>query len=185
MRDMDDETADAVASNHVRWLFLVFLDFQSDPLYAASSLNSVEWGGHTWLGLGRVGGIEPIEETVEGRANVMTLRLSGVPEDQLSKAIGDRYQGRAAELYAVPLDSGYSFIGTPVLLHRGRMDSMPIEIEDGTATITVTVVNRLADWERPRLRRYTDEDQQVLFPGDLGCQFVPQMADKELVWGRG
>ena len=46
------------------------------------------------------------------------------------------------------------------------------------------VESRLADWERPRVSRYTDADQQQRFPGDLGCRFAPQMVEKELVWGR-
>jgi hypothetical protein len=63
------------------------------------------------------------------------------------------------------------------------MDTCDLEIGE-TATITLTIQNRLADWERPRLRRYTDEDQQSVYDGDLGLQFVAQMAEKTIYWGR-
>ena len=52
-----------------------------------------------------------------------------------------------------------------------------------TATITVNAESRLADWDRPRVRRYNHEDQQIDYPGDMGFEFVPQMATKELRWG--
>jgi hypothetical protein len=50
------------------------------------------------------------------------------------------------------------------------------------ASVTVRLENRLADWERPRLRRYTDEDQQRAHPGDKGFEFVTSTVDKDIVW---
>ena len=51
--------------------------------------------------------------------------------------------------------------------------------------ITVTVENKLIMLERPRNRRYTDQDQKNLFSGDKGLEFVDDLQDKELVWGGG
>jgi len=50
--------------------------------------------------------------------------------------------------------------------------------------IPFTFGGRLVDWERPRIRRYNNADQQVAFTGDKGFEFVPQMVEKELIWGR-
>jgi len=59
-------------------------------------------------------------------------------------------------------------------------------INDGseTATIQVTVENRLIEFERTRVRRYTAEDQKIDYPNDKGLEFVAEMAEKEIVWGR-
>ena len=60
-----------------------------------------------------------------------------------------------------------------------------MNIEAGeTATISISVESRLVDWERPRVHRYTNADQQIAYPGDKGLEFVAQMVEKELVWGR-
>jgi hypothetical protein len=48
----------------------------------------------------------------------------------------------------------------------------------------VRAENRLADLERPRVRRYNSGDQQLLFSGDKGLEFVEQMVDTSIVWGR-
>ena len=36
-----------------------------------------------------------------------------------------------------------------------------------------------------RVRRYTAEDQKIDYPNDKGLEFVAEMAEKEIVWGRG
>jgi hypothetical protein len=65
----------------------------------------------------------------------------------------------------------------------GRMDAATVEL--GTiCTITVTAESRLVDWERPRVRRYTHEDQQAAWPEDMGLEFVASMSELELIWGR-
>ena len=38
--------------------------------------------------------------------------------------------------------------------------------------------------ERARVRRYTHEDHQIDYPGDLFFQFVGSLSDKVLTWGK-
>ena len=35
-----------------------------------------------------------------------------------------------------------------------------------------------------RQRRYTSEDQKIDYPNDKGLEFVAEIAEKEIVWGR-
>ncbi|MCH8035958.1 MAG: VWA domain-containing protein [Proteobacteria bacterium] len=62
-----------------------------------------------------------------------------------------------------------------------KLDLAPGE----TATVTVTVESRLIAWERAKIRRYTNEDQQQRFSGDKFLEFVNQTMDKEILWGVG
>ena len=39
------------------------------------------------------------------------------------------------------------------------------------------------DWERSRIRRYTNQDQQQKFSGDKGLEFIQELQEKELFWG--
>ena len=50
-------------------------------------------------------------------------------------------------------------------------------------TIEVVCRSRLADWDNPRVRRYNNQTQQALYPGDLGLEFVEQATEKEIFWG--
>ena len=98
-------------------------------------------------------------------------------------ALTDPAQGRDARLWLILLDDAHQPVGSAVLLFRGRIDTMDVELGQ-TATITLSVQSRLADWDRPRVRRYTHEDQKAEWPQDRGFELVAQMAEKTIYWGR-
>ena len=103
-------------------------------------------------------------------------------EANVAVALGQVYQGRSCRLWMAPLTADHAVIDDPALVFWGRMDTMDIELGD-TATITVAAESRLAAWDRPRVRRFNHEDQQIDHPGDQFFEFVPQMVDRQLVWG--
>ena len=53
-----------------------------------------------------------------------------------------------------------------------------------SATITLNLESRLIQLERPKNRRYTHEDNKKDLPGDLGFEFVTDLQDKEIIWGK-
>jgi len=97
--------------------------------------------------------------------------------------LAESYQGRAVLIRQGFLDDAYTIITSPVLQFSGLIDQMAITIGQ-TATITLSAEHKLVRWERPNVRRYTDADQQKLYPGDLGLQFISQVVEKEILWGR-
>jgi hypothetical protein len=111
------------------------------------------------------------------------LTLNGIPPEMISEAFSQNYQGHAATIWLAPLTAEYAFIADPVVVFKGRMDTMDIALGE-TATITLAVESRLVDWDRPRIRRYNDEDQRSEFPNDRGFRYVDQMVTKDLKWGR-
>ena len=64
------------------------------------------------------------------------------------------------------------------------MDIMKIDEQAETSTITINLENRLIAFDRPKERRFTNEDQLQRFSGDKGLEFVPDLQDKEIVWGK-
>ena len=66
----------------------------------------------------------------------------------------------------------------------GYMDQMNIQENPDTSTIELTVENKLIDLERPRVARYTSAYQKSVYPGDLGMDFIEDLQDKEIIWGR-
>lgn len=183
-RTLTTAADNALSDAHVPLLCLIELAFASGTVRVCNAGYNFSWNGHTWLGAGRVLGISPVEEGADLQAYGVSMRLSGVPADMVAIALAEHYQGRTAKIWAAPLTSNYTLISDPVLVFNGRMDVMPIKMEGGSATIDLSVESRLIDWERPRVRRYNDADQQAVYPGDLGLQYVEQMVSKDLVWGR-
>lgn len=181
-RSLTPAVSAAVASGHVRLLVFVEMDFSSGFLRVNNSSISLDWNGYSWLGVGRLGGIDPIKEGSSLESVGLGFRISGVPSANVSLALNTHYQGRRCRLWIAPLTAGHGVIADPVLVFWGRLDTMDIELGE-TATITVSAESRLADWDRPRVRRYNHEDQQIDYPGDKFFEFVPQMVDRQLVWG--
>jgi len=181
-RNLTSATDNALAAGNVPMLCFVLMDFPSGFLRVNNSSVIINWGGEDWYGLGRLGSIDQIEEGATLESRGLKFKITGVSQANIAIALGQQYQGRDCKVWLAPLTSEYAVIADPVLTFWGRMDVMDIDLGE-TATITVSAESRLADWDRPRTRRYTHEDQQLDYPGDLGFEFVPQMVEKELRWG--
>ncbi len=164
-------------------VIFVELDFDSGTVYLTNSGRDETWNGHTWKGLGALGQIEEISEGTDLQARGLRLSLSGVPTAMISVALQEAYQGRDCSVWFGVLDDDHVVQADPMMVFKGRMDTMPIQTGQ-TATITLTVESRLADWDRPRIRRYNDADHQSRHPGDLFFNHVEEFIDKELKWGR-
>ena len=139
--------------------------------------------GTQWLGIGTLGSIEAITEGTALQMYGCQLTLSGIPPEVISEAFTQTYQGRSATIWLAPLTEDYVIIADPVVVFKGRMDTMDIALGE-TCTVTVSVESRLVDWERPRIRRFNDEDQRSEYPNDRGFRYVDQMIQKDLKWNR-
>jgi hypothetical protein len=82
-------------------------------------------------------------------------------------------------------DSAGALIADPYLAFQGRFDVPDILDAGEQATISARYESRLADLDRPRERRYTDEDQSLDYPTDPGFEFVTRLPDKQVIWGGG
>lgn len=152
----------------------------------AADIAGVERGDEPFLGIGRLGAITAAEENTELSAEGITVRLSGIPPENISLALGQHYQGRAAKIWAVfirPNGDSYQVVTAP-LIFAGRIDNMIVDLGK-TATLTIRVESRLAEWERAKNLHFTAETHNRRYPGDKFFEFVPQMEEKELAWGRG
>lgn len=181
-RNLDGGTVAAVTAGHVPYLFFVQLDF-SQQLRVCSAGYSIDWNGATWLGIGTLGNIEPIQEQASLEATGVRLTLSGVPSDLVAISLAEQYQGRPCQIWFAPLREDLQLAVQPIRLFSGRMDTMATEVGD-TATITVSAESRMVTWDRAKVRRYNNEDQQSRYQGDRGFEFVPQMVERNLQWGR-
>lgn len=182
-RDISSLTLAASKQAVARPVLLAKLDFASGSVRVTSAPFDIASNGETYTGVGNLGGISTVPEGAELQSYAIQLTLSGIPADLIALALADQYQGREAKLYLALLDEGHRLTGAPLLIFRGQMDTLDIELGQ-SATLTLTVQSRLADWERPRLRRYTHEDQSAAYPADRGFEFVQQMAERTIYWGR-
>lgn len=172
-----------VTATQLAPILLANLQF-STPVYLWSGYGSIYYNSVTYLGIGTFGSVSPVEETTDLAARGIRMKLSGVPTANISLALTEDYQGRDCSiLFAAMSPTAGTLIASPVTIFSGRMDVMQISDDGQTAEITMTSESRLMDFKRPREIRYTDEEQQNLFAGDVGLEFVTDIQEKTIYWG--
>jgi hypothetical protein len=160
----------------------VEMEFDSGVLRLWNGYRDITVDGKAFLGSGTLLSISQVEETGEVAAKGVSITLSGISSEILSVALTENYQNRTARIYLGAIDSEGAI--SSYELFAGRLDVMSMEDSGETATVSVTAENRLIDLERPRIRRFTAEDQKSIFPGDLGLDYVNDLQDKTLDWGK-
>ena len=204
-RDLSNITIESISEDVVYPFFATELRFDDNIIRMWTGQGTlVLEDGTEWIGLGQLLSISSIEETSEMAVKGATITLSGIPSDLLSLALGTPYQGRVAKIYFGTFlrDSLLQETGNYILLEgggrinlesmstgfnelfSGYMDQMNIEEAGDTATIEMTVENKLIDLERARVARFTSGYQKSVYPGDLGCDFIEDLQDKKISWGR-
>jgi hypothetical protein len=156
---------------------------ESGPLYLWTGLGDLTVGGITYIGTGNMLQISEVKETADIAAAGATLTLSGIPTEILALALQEPYQGRLCYIKFGMLEN----LGNPTSLTDlfvGYMDQMNISEQADTCTIALAVESKLIDLERPRIERYTSASQKARYAGDLAFDFIPDLQDKPLSWGR-
>jgi hypothetical protein len=171
----------AAADDQVARTVAVELDFPDGFARFHGGHETIMIGDAEFLGVGQLGSISMAEESAELRAYGLTVKLSGVPRDAVAYALGQAYQGRKGTVWEVQLEPAtYQVIGALVVF-RGRMDQLDIAL-GAQASVTCRLENRLADWDRPRILRFTDDEQRRRDPNDGSFRFLSATTEKEIIW---
>ena len=182
VKTLSTNNSNVLNDDVLRPIYFLKLEFPSGNVFLNSSDRDITWGGNSYIGSGTIGTLSDIEETAELQANGIKLTLSGIPSTYVSIALTTEYQGSTATEYLGFLNNDYVLVDDPFIIFVGKVDTMSISLSD-TATIELEIENRLVDWERPKISRFTNEEQQNLYSGDKGLEFVDSVAEKEVFWG--
>ncbi len=186
-RDLTAGVLAELTAPDVRIAFFVEIEYDSggSPAFLRlwTGFNEIVWDSKTWTGAGDILRLNPLDETIDVRAVRYQIILSGVKSSLIAIALSGRRQNRPVRVYLGFFETDDSLIVDPYLFFQGRLDSMSIDEAGDTATITVDAESHLIDLQRLRLRRFTHEDQQIDFPGDLGFFRVNTLGDWNGQWG--
>jgi len=178
-----DLNADYVTDITGAKLFPVLLfkaEFDSGDLNLWTGIGEITWNGDTYSGSGNILEVSTVTETQDLKAEGVQFNLTGVSSSILNFALTEDYQNRDVSIWFAMIANG-AIKAEPFLLFRGKMDVMTIDEQGDLSTIILNAESNLVDLERPNERRYTDEDQQERYPGDIGLEFVASLQEKEIV----
>jgi hypothetical protein len=185
-RALHPDVKDALQENTVRPVLLAYADFPDGAVRIWTGIGTLVSEGQEWIGMGELLSVEDITETTDSAQHGMAVRLSGIPSELFSKITLGNYQNRRAELSMLVFDRDYEAIGAPIVLFRGLMDSDAVKDTGTEVSVTINLESALSDQLRPRVFRYTHEDQQTRYPdaNDRGLEFVAALQNLQLRWGQ-
>lgn len=183
--DATPEFVAAVQSAYARPGIFVQINFTTGPVYVWSGVGSKTWGGATYQGVGQFGVVSNVEEGATVQARGIVLTLSGIDATLLGDTLSNYRQGLPALVYLGFFDASGNLIPNPIRSWSGRTDQPTITMDGDTATIAIACENRLVEMNtNSSFRRYTNEDQQIDYPGDLAFASVNAIQQQTLYWGR-
>jgi hypothetical protein len=158
-------------------------NFDSGDLLLWTGQGPVTVGGKTYQGAGNFLQVSSFEQSLAMEANGITVTLSGIPSDLVSLLIAEPVQGRPIKLSLGLFTEAGVLIDGLMPFFTGTADVPGLEDGAETCTATLTGEGNFVDLMRSYGRRYEDADQQAVYPGDLGFQYVTTIQDKDVKWG--
>jgi hypothetical protein len=145
-RGCDAAFLSEISKSHFHPVFIVWIDWPSDPLFAHSGVGEMSWDGQIWTGLAPVGSVSmPVEGGgIAKRETTFSLVLE---EAEIADRIAETFDSSVAckvWFGAVTKRSGNTLIGQPILAWSGYSSGMKESVSGGdgwqeyTLTITTT-----------------------------------------------
>ena len=169
----------ALSQPEVQPFYAVDMNFTSAPVRFWTGYGDRTINGDTYLGSGNLLSITGLDEVNDLSAKSITLQLSGVPASLVSLALQEPYQNRECKVYFGTTDTT-----TPIEVFSGLMNVMTIEDGGETSVISLTVESKLIRLEKSSNWRYTEGSQKARYSSDTFFNYVSDLQDKTLVWGR-
>lgn len=185
-RDLESALLTALGQTVLRPAVLVSIDATTGTQRFWSGMGTLNWPASPaveWIGLGNLGGISGIGETRDVRAEGIKLTLSGIPSANVSLALEEAEPGRDIKVYLAMFTDAGVLITDPYQAFSGMTDAINLVESGETATIEVSAESDLVRLQRANESRYTHDDQQFRFPGDLGFEFIEQLQEFQIQFG--
>lgn len=173
----------AIQADNVKPVLFLEIEFVGSTLRLTSHSDDISFNSQTWLGNGWMNPFSSINETTDIRAENCQLKITGADAAALALAFNSTNQSKKCRIYLGCLDSSNALIADPAEIFNGNFDTAEITDDGQNADIILDYESDLIRLQKSDEFRYTDQSQQVLFPGDTGFRYVPSVSDWTGFWG--
>jgi len=166
---------------HLHVVTLVHLAFD-EPVFLHSGIGTIPYDSNDYIGVGQLGTISEARESEVLGPRPITLQLSGVDPNMIAEAQeAGRFKDDITIYEGYRNDDG-TLVDDPWIVWKGWFEYAAISV-GGEGVVSITAQHDLAILNEKDGGRFTDEDQQQRFSGDLGFEFITDMATVKLNWG--
>lgn len=172
----------ALTADHTRARYFAEFEFDGGTERLWTGLGTATALGQSWEGVGSLASIDGLEEGIELSPYALKLGLSRLDSTYANLAINEDYHNRPVRLYLGAIDDAGDLV-TPALVFSGEMIDVEATVaSDDGDVIMLTCENELARLDRSANLRYTDTQLQADHSGDLGLEYLAQIADHQAEW---
>lgn len=181
-----DVTAGFVtASKEHTYYSLVFaaIAIPSGTVYLHNGIGSYTFGGNTYLGIGDLGGIDAMEETYSADDVPLKLMMTSLDDNGLLTAVQDEdlYECQVDIMLGATDENG-ALVADPDIWWSGFIDKVEL-VQGAENGVALTCVTRASLLKKSSSVKFTDEQLQREYSGDLFFQYLPQVIEAKPVWG--
>ncbi len=146
-------------------------------------LGTISWGGNNWTGVGDIYSLDSMTETTRLRPEALRMGLSGLSSRITQIAYESNWYQRPCIVYLGAIVDG-QLVADPDIWFSGVLQDMTGSIgsPDGDV-IQLKAESELIFFKRSRNVRYTNNQLQSEFAGDLGLEFLESVATQKVIWG--
>lgn len=172
---------DEMNSDTPRLIMAVEILYKSNPVRAHSGTGEIIINGQSYIGVGNLGNISPIEQSSNTGTSSITITMSGLDPTLVAETLNERTQGCKVKVMICSFDESYS-VTSAAIVFSGRISSQRYSY-GMESSIEIECVDRFADWQRKGALRFDDTSHQAMFDGDEFFVYTPQMSEMPVYWG--
>jgi hypothetical protein len=172
-----------------RTVYLALLashDFESGIAYNWTGYGSLDLDGEIWIGKGDLVSFGGIPFNADDVAGAITITLSGVDAQHIAEARSmPPVRGRAQQIWLQFFDTAtLQPLDSKLLIADRVMDVMKWSGSGPSQrSVSVTSEDVWADRQTAEHAHWSHADQQMLFPGDRGLEFIAELVPgKRVEW---
>lgn len=169
---------------HYYAFLAVDFDFTSGHVRVWSGFGQITINGNVYSGVGEFGSATNSPERSNLTVERKTYRLSGTAVDPalVSETDIDASFGRSViEHLGFMNNDTHTLLATPEINFEGEISNI-LRKDGAESVIEVNAEHRLALFDKNDGWRFTHEHQQQFYAGDNGCDQVPKLETKEVLW---
>jgi hypothetical protein len=182
-RNIGAEFLLALQEGYLYPVMFVEMYFATGPVRVCTWNQDLLLNGNVFEATGNLLQLSTIEDGSEVHARGINVSLSGFDPTLLPLVLNDFQVGLPVTIYFGTFDSQTSQqVSNSCIAWQGRTDEPTITVGADTATISIACESILMDLNTPIPWRYTNQDQQLFYPGDLGFQWVNSIQSIVIYW---
>ena len=176
-------TLNALSQNTRRAILFLQIDLDSGTERVHSWLGSISWGGNSWTGVGDLAELPELNENQDTKPDALRVALNGLTPDVVAMIDTQDIYRRGVTMYLGALDEDYQLVEDPGVIFSGIAEQARVTIGDPDGDmVMLEAESELYQLQRAKNVVYSNAQLQSEYSGDLGLQFIDQVADAKTVW---